>query len=57
MALGHALAVTQNYASDRNVANAAIQVMLALAEQGEPRAIAWCARLHADVERRIGDEA
>lgn len=57
MSLGHALAVTKNYASDRNVANAAIQVMLALAEQGEPKAVEWCKRLHADVERQVGDEA
>lgn len=57
MSIGRALAITKTFASDRNFANAAIQVMLALAEQGEPKAVEWCKRLHADVERQVGDEA
>ncbi|CCF83635.1 hypothetical protein [Nitrolancea hollandica] len=57
MLIGRALAITKTFASDRNVANAAIQVMLALAEQGEPRAQAWCKGLHGAVVRRVGDEA
>lgn len=56
MSIGRALAITKTFASDRNVANAAIQVALMLADAGDPKAQEWCKRLHADVVRRVGDD-